>query len=493
MAVLPGMGALSSPESTTAPLKLKVATYNIHGGIGTDGKLDLARVARVLKVGACDVIGLNEVYHYTDGTSQDEIIAAELGPGWRSVFGKTILKPGAAYGNAILTRLPIVSSEVWMLDEFPRQERRGLLRVTVSHAGELVHVFTTHMGLSGTMRQKNAAQALEIMAGYTDGKQILLGDFNEVPPARGLKLVTDAGFTDAWDTYGLTAGKTFPSRPALRRLDYIWLGPGLAAETCYVGAFKEAKIASDHRPVFAAVIKDIADEGQKRTADAPAGWTRRLDDGRKRGDGVGTGTIMTVGDHHLWRQQSSGTLTYSRGELDKAAVATLQERGALEISLRIMTVTPGDGWTLGIGPVGFTVRHGAGQLPVGELVDNSSITEAIPLSDLRVDPYTWNDYTLRIQADDVSSQPACKVVVAINGQVVSESAVRATDLLDANPLDLWLRTNGGEDACEIFADDLEIRMSKPPLDGTQWPFRSIQPKVLKRADMKKESWWNNLW
>src|SRR5690606_37607560 len=109
--------------------QLKVAAYNIHGCIGVDGVLDLPRVARVLRIGVPDVIGLNEVYRLMSGAAQDEEIARELGESWTAVFGKTITKSLADYGNAILTKLPVVSSENWLLDEFAGQERRGLMRV----------------------------------------------------------------------------------------------------------------------------------------------------------------------------------------------------------------------------------------------------------------------------------------------------------------------------------------------------------------------------
>lgn len=46
---------------------LKVGVYNIHGGVGTDGTTDLARIGRVLKSAAPEGIGLNEVNRYWVG------------------------------------------------------------------------------------------------------------------------------------------------------------------------------------------------------------------------------------------------------------------------------------------------------------------------------------------------------------------------------------------------------------------------------------------
>ena len=42
-------------------MTLKVATYNIHGWVGTDGLLDFSRVAGVLRASGASICGLQEV------------------------------------------------------------------------------------------------------------------------------------------------------------------------------------------------------------------------------------------------------------------------------------------------------------------------------------------------------------------------------------------------------------------------------------------------
>ncbi len=234
---------------------LKVGVYNIHGGVGTDGSYDLPRIARVLKAAAPEVIGLNEVNRRYIGDKQDQVIAAELGPGWTAVFGKTIDKPfpPSEYGNAIITKLPVVSSQSWLLSDYPDQERRGLLRVTVRKDEELVHVFCVHMGLNATMRQQHAREILNIMDTFTDGRRILVGDFNEQRTGTSVEIFA-AELEDTWQKFGTGAPNTFSSTNPVRRIDFIWTDSSLSATDCYVPAHPETKLASDHLPVFANLL-----------------------------------------------------------------------------------------------------------------------------------------------------------------------------------------------------------------------------------------------
>jgi endonuclease/exonuclease/phosphatase family metal-dependent hydrolase len=506
--------AVAAGAEAGEPLKLKVATYNIHGCIGRDGKLDLPRITRVLKVAAPDVVALNEVYRYSDGATQDEELARQMGPGWQSVFGKTIRKPTADYGNAIMTRLPIVSSEVWVLDEFPKQERRGLLRVTVRKGNTLIHVFCTHMGLSGVMRQKNAAQMLQIMGKFTTGPAILMGDFNEVPPAAGLDLIAKAGFTDAWRTYGLLGGKTFPSRPALRRLDYIWLSPGLAAETCYVGVFDDARVASDHRPVFASLVNSPTAAAPPdstfsppllwhenfetvQAGEKPDGWSRQSEV-RGRGDGAGRAEVAVVGDEHFWTQESSGILTWRMAPPDvlepaKPDSSHTTAPASMEVAAQIQTVTAGAGWTLALSNTALRIRHDAGKLPLAELLVDSQVVGSTILSDAGVDPYVWNTFVLRWEFSPPSTGTAGAqqhLSAWANGQPLLQGSA-VIDLAERIAPALSVTTNGGGDSCKIFADDLQVRrLSQSSRDV---PPPEPPPKIIRKADDQPGPWWRNFW
>ena len=55
-------------------------TYNIHHGEGIDKRLDLERIAAVIRDADVDIVALNEVDKGTSRTEQRDL-AAELGAG----------------------------------------------------------------------------------------------------------------------------------------------------------------------------------------------------------------------------------------------------------------------------------------------------------------------------------------------------------------------------------------------------------------------------
>ncbi|UCC64947.1 MAG: endonuclease, partial [Anaerolineae bacterium] len=90
---------------------MKILTYNIHHWEGTDGRVDVDRVAQVVHESGADVVALNEVFHpattETDILPLLETMARHLGMAY--VFGETLSyypEAGfpAPYGNALLTR-----------------------------------------------------------------------------------------------------------------------------------------------------------------------------------------------------------------------------------------------------------------------------------------------------------------------------------------------------------------------------------------------------
>jgi len=43
---------------------MRIATYNIHDGIGLDGRFDLDRLTTVIRASGADIIGIQEVPRY---------------------------------------------------------------------------------------------------------------------------------------------------------------------------------------------------------------------------------------------------------------------------------------------------------------------------------------------------------------------------------------------------------------------------------------------
>src|ERR687887_758403 len=74
---------------------LRIASYNVHGCVGTDGRKDASRIAAVIGELECDTIGLQEVDYRLD------YIAGRLS--MQAVAGLSPLGPEGPFGNALLT------------------------------------------------------------------------------------------------------------------------------------------------------------------------------------------------------------------------------------------------------------------------------------------------------------------------------------------------------------------------------------------------------
>ena len=100
--------AFAGEVPPAAPASLRVLTYNIHIGKGLDGKLDLERIARVIRDSKADVVALQEVDVKTRRTENVDQ-AAELArlTNMHVHFGKAMDHDGGAYGVAILSRFEL--------------------------------------------------------------------------------------------------------------------------------------------------------------------------------------------------------------------------------------------------------------------------------------------------------------------------------------------------------------------------------------------------
>jgi endonuclease/exonuclease/phosphatase family metal-dependent hydrolase len=113
---------------------LVVASYNIHRGVGLDRRRDLDRIAAVIEEMRPDVVGLQEVVRAAGPAQADQAGYLARRLGMELVMGVTRELAGGLYGNALLTRLPIVASATHDLSH-GRRERRGALRVDLDSDG----------------------------------------------------------------------------------------------------------------------------------------------------------------------------------------------------------------------------------------------------------------------------------------------------------------------------------------------------------------------
>jgi endonuclease/exonuclease/phosphatase family metal-dependent hydrolase len=158
------------------PWPVTIATYNIHGAVGTDGRFDPARIGDVILETGADVIALQEV---PLGNERNESVLKLLQQraGFHCAAGHTCLVDGCGFGNGILSRYPIGSARNIDLT-FGGREPRGAVDADIDCHGHPLRVVATHLGLSLAERRQQVERLLEHFD--TDRMAVvLLGDLNE--------------------------------------------------------------------------------------------------------------------------------------------------------------------------------------------------------------------------------------------------------------------------------------------------------------------------
>lgn len=221
---------------------LRIATWNVHRGIGWDGRTDPARILAVLRELDADVVALQEVEAHDDGADMLAWLAKELG--CEAVPGTTLRRQDGHYGNGLITRCPVREKRLTDLS-WRGREPRGAIAVDVDCGGAVLRVVATHLGLRPAERRDQVQQLLHLFKERPHDRSVLLGDLNEWflwgRPLRRLH-------RHFRSTPSLA---TFPSRLPFLALDRIWAHPRGMLRKLGVHGTPLARAASDHLPLVA--------------------------------------------------------------------------------------------------------------------------------------------------------------------------------------------------------------------------------------------------
>lgn len=223
-------------------MRIKAATWNVHGCVGADGRFDPERTLAVLRALDADVIALQELRWKPDEALHLlEHFARALG--YAPLAGPTLMRPDGHYGNALLTRLPVEATRQEDLS-VPGREPRGALQAVLRTGSDSLAVVATHLGLAPGERRAQMRRVLELV-NESAKPVVLMGDLNEWflwgRPLRWLR----AHFGRS------PAPATYPAHWPVFALDRIWVEPGPRLERIAVFRETPAREASDHLPLVA--------------------------------------------------------------------------------------------------------------------------------------------------------------------------------------------------------------------------------------------------
>lgn len=245
---------------------LRVMTYNVHSCVGMDGKVDVARIARVIARSQPDVVALQELdvgRERSDGVDQAHQIAQLLEMAVH--FHPAIHIEEERYGDAILTHLPqrLVKADLLPgLASRPNLEPRGALWVAVEFHGREVQILNTHLGLNSQERQAQIDALLgPDWLGHPDCREpvILCGDFNAIPSSPVCRSLNTYLRDAQQASDGHRPRRTFPGRMPAVRIDHIYIGNGLEATAIDIPGSALVRVASDHLPLVADIkINELA-------------------------------------------------------------------------------------------------------------------------------------------------------------------------------------------------------------------------------------------
>jgi endonuclease/exonuclease/phosphatase family metal-dependent hydrolase len=251
--------------------RVRVLCYNIHYGQGTDGRYDIARLAEVIRSTKPDLVALQEVdvgVRRSGQVHQAQRLADLTGMAVR--FGPTQHYEGGLFGNAVLSRLPILDVSIHPL---PYTEStaarttypRGAVAVTVEgpHRQPLRFV-STHFQHNVPEDRLAEARAINQLFATDENviPTILAGDMNAEPNSEPI-----AELLTRWHgTSDDPATPTAPSTQPRSRIDYVFYRPAAHFELIESQVIPEA-VASDHRPVFA--ILELKSELPRQVINRP--------------------------------------------------------------------------------------------------------------------------------------------------------------------------------------------------------------------------------
>jgi endonuclease/exonuclease/phosphatase family metal-dependent hydrolase len=199
-----------------------------------------------------DIVALQEVDQGVSRSKREDQ-PAELArlTDMKVVFGDNISVGGGKYGNAILSRFPIVEHRNHRLPNVDNGEQRGVLQATIRipDCPQPLILLATHLDHRPNDRERfESAQAINALAARLGNQLALLaGDLNDTIDSRTLN-----EFEKHWTRTNDKPLPTVPVGKPDRQIDFVLFRPADRWKVVEMTVLPEA-IASDHRAVLAII------------------------------------------------------------------------------------------------------------------------------------------------------------------------------------------------------------------------------------------------
>ncbi len=240
------------PVENSVRLRLSVMSFNIHHGEGVDGKSDLQRIANVISASKPDLVALQEVdQNVLRSGNVDQPAELARMTGMHVAFGANIALQGGEYGNAILSRYPIVSQSNTRLPNRKEGEQRGVLAAVIELPDGIPRLtfLSTHFDHRADAQERIAsAVSINQQFGLIMNRwRLMAGDLNDGPQSQTIRELAKH-----WRVTNEQALPTIPVASPSRQIDFVLVAnsePWNVIETHVI----DERVASDHRPIVSIV------------------------------------------------------------------------------------------------------------------------------------------------------------------------------------------------------------------------------------------------
>ncbi|HEX7018449.1 MAG TPA: endonuclease/exonuclease/phosphatase family protein [Gemmatimonadaceae bacterium] len=226
---------------------LRFLQWNVHhGGIGTDGRYDPARIASWVAKMKPDIISFNEVDNSTQASNLAKAVNSATGRTWKTAY--------SGLGNLLLSRWSIDSSSICVTNSSANRKAPHMSLVV---NGRRINVWSTHLAVDSASARLSEAKAMTACEQNWSEARIVGGDFNMQSSSTEYHYMANYNL-DGWAKAASlgTATHYMNCNGCTRnsRIDYIFSSKGatflsVASARVYDTRNSSGVMPSDHKPL----------------------------------------------------------------------------------------------------------------------------------------------------------------------------------------------------------------------------------------------------